>query len=667
MPAEFNSDRVVFYPPTDLACGAFRERAGQLLGALPDKAEDVNQAIELWQCALTAKQFPMFFELDESELDEVASCAEKRAFAYIGKAVKQLPCKDVFDSVELQYTTLFWELLVKANAYKQVTGGDIAEIVASYPSTIHDILMQKQLVIFFPGELRQAMLDHASLSAKLIISAFGTKDTQKRALYLPACLTDADKDSIMHSFLQEEEPNLNYVRVLASWPGSANQYYKPSNDVLVAAQRRSKELNESLFEEGSGIVHAIGIAYSPTQIACKGMRCEDDGYTYMYSTQWMSKYTDNATILNNFIYIYDYLDPKTRLLTFPAHRHERTTLLEALGMHVAGEYHHSIGFNLRHNHAFLAAFSYSMLLEELGIRLEDAIEWFFNTYVEEEFGIEGFSASLPTKETTWLDKCKSIGPEIERVLTAYRVYVSKGYIDDAYFPLMPFKLFSDVESLIQNKYLVEGPKFMESSNLLFSDQSPLAFSKNHKESEQQFFSMMVKEHVVREDFPDIYQHTIEWLLAEGLVTEAENGRLMPSDEACALRKVWNEGAIPRYLLSEKDLAIAESLVESEALMVYDSLFSPDESDYMNFIFNDASFTDSWGLRNKYDHASFAVKDANGKDIHEDYCRLLVLLIGILLKINDELCFITGKGGVESFVDWPLYDGSIFDAAKSILG
>lgn len=599
-------------------------------------------------------------------MDKVASCAEKCAFTYIGKTVKQLPCKEVFDSVEFQYTALFWELLVKANAYKHISGDDVVEITTLYPSAIHDILMQKQLVMYFPNELRQAMLDHESLSAKLIIGTFGAKDIHKRALHLPVCLTDAEKDSIMYSFLQEEEPNLNYVRVLASWPSSANQYYKPSNDVLVTAQRRSKELNESIFNESPGIVHIIGIAFSPSQIACKGMQCEDDGYTYVYSKQWLSKYIDNATILNNFIYIFDYMDPKTRLLVFPAHRHEQATFFETLGMHVEGEYHHSIGFDLRHNHAFLAIFSYLSLLEKLDIRLEDAIEWFFNTYIEKEFGIEGFSISLPTKETTWLDKCKSIGPEIERVLTAYRVYVSKGYIDDAYFPLMPFKLFSDVESMIQNKYFIEGSKFMESSYLLFSDQSPLAFSENHKKSGQQFFSMMRKEHVVREDFPDIYQCAIERLLADGLITETENGRLWPSNEACALNKVWNEGAIPRYLLSEEDLATTESLVESEVLMTYDSLFSPDESDYMNFVFNDASFANSWALRNKYDHASFAVKDPNSKDIHEDYCRLLVLLIGILLKINDELCFVTEKGGAENFVNWPLYDESIFDVARSIL-
>lgn len=306
-----------FYPPTDLACGAFRERAGLLLGSLPDRAEDINQAIELWQCALTAKQFPLFFELDESELDEIASCAEKCAFAYIGKAVKHLSCKDLFDSVELQYATLFWELLVKGNAYKHVSGGDVAEIAAAYPLAIHDILARKQLVMYFPDELRQPMLDHESLSAKLIIGAFGTKDTQKRTLYFPACLTDADKDSIMHSFLQEEEPNLNYVRVLATWPSFANQYYKPSNDVLVTAQRRSKELNESIFKKGSGIVHTVGFAFSPSQIACKGIQYGDEGYTYVYSTQWLSKYTDNATILNNFIYIFDYMDPKTRLLVSP--------------------------------------------------------------------------------------------------------------------------------------------------------------------------------------------------------------------------------------------------------------------------------------------------------------------------------------------------------------
>jgi len=43
--------------------------------------------------------------------------------------------------------------------------------------------------------------------------------------------------------------------------------------------------------------------------------------------------------------------------------------------------------------------------------------------------------------------------------------------------------------------------------------------------------------------------------------------------------------------------------------------------------------------------------------------MLALLVTITLRINDELMDKTGRGAIEDFVDWPLYDESVFEAAK----
>ena len=42
-------------------------------------------------------------------------------------------------------------------------------------------------------------------------------------------------------------------------------------------------------------------------------------------------------------------------------------------------------------------------------------------------------------------------------------------------------------------------------------------------------------------------------------------------------------------------------------------------------------------------------------MESDYCRMLAALIGIVLKINEELSYVTGRGGFNTcvLVNWPL--------------
>ena len=96
------------------------------------------------------------------------------------------------------------------------------------------------------------------------------------------------------------------------------------------------------------------------------------------------------------------------------------------------------------------------------------------------------------------------------------------------------------------------------------------------------------------------------------------------------------------------------------------LFAPDEAAYLDYMFNDASFPNSQGLRNRYDHAHSPIADPNAASIRLDYYRMLTLLVAITLKINDELSAATDRGYLENFVDWPYYDESVFGLAKKLI-
>ena len=84
------------------------------------------------------------------------------------------------------------------------------------------------------------------------------------------------------------------------------------------------------------------------------------------------------------------------------------------------------------------------------------------------------------------------------------------------------------------------------------------------------------------------------------------------------------------------------------------------------MFNDASFPNSQGLRNRYDHAHSLIADPDAASIRSDYYRMLTLLVAITLKINDELSSSTGRGYLENFVVWPYYDESVLELTKKLI-
>ena len=83
------------------------------------------------------------------------------------------------------------------------------------------------------------------------------------------------------------------------------------------------------------------------------------------------------------------------------------------------------------------------------------------------------------------------------------------------------------------------------------------------------------------------------------------------------------------------------------------------------MFNDAMFSNALGLRNKYDHGNRFIDDPESPQISSDYSALLMVLVCVILKINDDLSFAFDVTGIDELVDWPWLDDSTIEAAKQI--
>lgn len=375
---------------------------------------------------------------------------------------------------------------------------------------------------------------------------------------------------------------------------------------------------------------------------------------------------DSATVMNNCRWIFDFIDDK-ELMQMPAHAHEESGFAATLGPHVCGEYRDNMAARRRQSFGLMETQAYADFLERRGRSLEETLEWVYGTYFPEEYGIDGFGISLPSRGGTWLDRCKGIGSEIERAMKEYQLYAQRGSIEEEYFPYEQFKSFGDAQALVEGKYAVAGVKFLTWADPLFSDQSPLAYVEGKESDAHSFYDLMLSEDVTKADYQEPFRRSIERLIEKGLVKEdSVTGKLTPTQRAACLRIVWDSGAIVARRYGGRAKEDIESLVSQGLLKYHDGLFTPDEASYLNYMLNDSEQTNAIGLRNRYSHAIGVIKDPDANSIRSDYYMMLALLISITLKINDELVYAKGRPGGIEFVDWPFYDESVYKTASQLV-
>ena len=72
--------------------------------------------------------------------------------------------------------------------------------------------------------------------------------------------------------------------------------------------------------------------------------------------------------------------------------------------------------------------------------------------------------------------------------------------------------------------------------------------------------------------------------------------------------------------------------EAEDIRIENTLFSTPEKRYLNYMLNEAEFSDGLKLRNKYAHSTYP---QDKKVQKQDYIQLLKVMILIIWKINEE--------------------------------
>ena len=358
--------------------------------------------------------------------------------------------------------------------------------------------------------------------------------------------------------------------------------------------------------------------------------------------KWIKDNLDYSTLLNNFIYLFNFVDLQMRITLF-SKKTELGLFESTLSTRSKHAYNIGIGFNIKKMLSDLQMVSYYQRLEALDIRLEEVIEWFFKEYILDEFKIENYKINPPSVSSKYLEKCRTLLPELESIIKQYNLYIEDGYIDHELLQMssnpIPYK---DIKSKLEKKYIYPNYKSQEFNNIdyyFFSDQCMLSYRKDADDKYNSFYELLLNENISITDYEDYNKRDIEYLLEKNYIhidcnefIKITNNKLITILKDLHENEAINYWKYPISYRNEIDKLIDKQMVEAES-----SLLSRPEQDYFNYYLNKSSFNNSLDLRNMYVHGTQS-NDSDDENVHyTNYITFLKLFVLIIIKINDDLC------------------------------
>lgn len=482
-------------------------------------------------------------------------------------------------------------------------------------------------------------------SAEILLSIYEGKDDfgREKVKYLPQSLTVQDKEKIVSNYIDNEDSNLNYLRLIIIARDRDN--FKLSDKTRLKAKRKEKLETDKMFEEQKNISvqkHGMSIRFSENQEKIKELHIENLITNYSYSLDFIKQNNDIHNLFLNFIFLFEYLDNQNRIDLINK-INQMDSLERVIGIHSKSEYLQGFAFNRKEMTSYGQIIAYNTVINRLGESLEKVLQIVFTTIFKEKYNFANNARlSMPSASVSSFEKVRFLAPEFESVLKQFKLFVNDGEID---FELLQMtstpSTIKDIPSLNADKYIYlneANKELVVCTNLFFSDQTLLAFVEPFKEKHyHNFFDLLANEEVDFNSYKDHQKSGINYLIEKGFIYIDKNGFVQITNiPRVLILKDLYENEFASFYHYPKAFQEEAKQMKADGMILFDSsLFSKQEQNYFNYYLNKSEFTNGLDLRNSYLHGTQA--DPEDREKHEyAYFTYLKLLTLVLLKIEDDL-------------------------------
>lgn len=648
-------NRVCFYSPNDLSIGYNLELAEKAITKYKSEpASTVTDVIELFHikklidndCRLKCWSDAQFNQIKEDIKDYNVIIAKH--FAKLNKN----SLENCYDALDWDYKQAFWDIIDQFKLLNVVNNNFVKYVAKGKQNDLIEILHCRSVVEKFKIELRQIMLEDSN-TAHILINHYIAKhnNTTDRKIYIPSNLSMDDKVTIINSYLDNKDPNLNYVRLICQNKDDKNGLVLDPQ-TRVKAERLAQKLNDELMSDSRTvkIPHKLAIAFSnENNITPTDYRIEEGCPTYLYSVKYIRSCNSIELVEN------------CKTLFYWINRHGLLELInkssEIDGLEIAfmdkskNAYPDYSYFHKKNDLALYQIYGYNKVLAQLNMSFEQTLKEFYETHLFNKYGYPALKLNYPNIEDSWLNKCRILFPELDSIAKQYSTYVLYDEIDKDVIRLSKPLKMTDGKSLLFNKYYEineDSPELCAILNLLFGSSSLLSYIKPFKEKHyHNLFNLLNNEDVYYENYEDYKRPNIDFLVSHNVIEKSENGQLsIPSNDLkIILKSLWEYRVCSYWHHSEKGMKYLDEMVDKGWLIKSDNLLTKEEKRYFSYYMDNGEFTNGFAYRNLYAHGCIISEDDTEKH-HIAYLVFLRLLTILILKVEDDLwcatrAFITG--------------------------
>lgn len=558
-------------------------------------------------------------------------------------SLKEITWVNVYKQIDFSYRHNFWEIIDIFNIKSFITKSTLCEAFSENSYELRYMLQRDRLVKKYNALLAD-MLKRNDFAAEWLLSEFVEDDkfgTHER-MYFPSALTLKDREDIISTYLDLPEPNLNYVSLALVAKNGPN--LKISDEVVLKAKKVERDLSNQYFNSKNRVCFRYSVKLSEcSNKSLRWVEYDEDGEpTLCYSKPLMLSCKDEELL--------HYCRNVFELLT-------NNGMIALISKYSdSGVLERTIGLTGKYSYTTNMAFQYHEVISMLQIEamqkalcnddrnIESAIKAFYEIYLKNRFGYPSTVLSLPNSSVDWVSKCRIIAPEIDAVAKRYNLFAQKGAVDDELLQISSDTVrASGITSCNLIKYYTIKGQPIELNklfHLLFSDQSMLSFVDPFKDKHYgSFIKMLVEQDgkIPYNNFLQFQRDNIDYLIKEGYLSKNNDGNLFARRkiEMAILKHLYEFHSCPALAYGPNGQEIMQGMAEKGWLEVDNHLLSIEERNYFDYYMYNSPYTNGPALRNRYVHGTNGSPDLDYQ--HKSaYYRLLILLILVLLKIEDDL-------------------------------
>lgn len=628
--------RIVFYSKDDGASFYMLEKIDAFFKQKKYEASNlsINDVIELQHIIEYFENGFVYKTWDDSDVNYYKSCLPgfKNTVSTFFRNLSAEKMIEVFDKLEFDYTKTFWLLLNKHGSYKTLNQSHLNQLSGKRRFYLREILLCKKIVEYFDAELT-ALLMGNSKNAELILDYFeASHDRKQQEKFFPKSFGLQLREKLILEYLEHEDTNLNYVRLVAKSKDSEN--IRLSDKTKLKARKIADKINSEILDGDNTFVMRKGVCLSEDQEEAFKISYNNDEEIYSYSRRKLLENTELITLFKNFKHIFEFLDFQGNIHFVV--RELEVDSFERTFMRSKNEFLMCSSFSSKSMIAMLKFEIYNNFLDSINVSLEDILENYVNNYLNKAYNISQLKLHLPSVNSSYLEKIRLLAPEFEFLLEQYKLYVEDDFVD---YELMQISTktskISAIPSIVEKKYIYPiGEKFHSLSYNFFSNMSPLFDYEKWSNKYNNFYHVLLNERVFIDDFVGYRNVCLQHHLNNGCLKLNEDKSVTILNKTLLIIvgylhsfDVISYWHFPKYIRDEIDKMETNKLVRFS-----NKLFTEGEQSYFDFYLNNR-FSNGYWLRNKYVHATNSHDEEEQKRDYKILIRLMVLLV---LKIEDDL-------------------------------